>query len=110
MYINLCTLLSMNTEKSMTIDEVRNLPPLSEQERRSIENAKANPDSSCPELTPEQLETARPAYVEHPEWFRPRKVDVHLKIDIDVLEAFKAQGKGYQTRINEVLRKAVFSL
>ena len=41
--------------------------------------------------------------------YKPRKADVHLKIDIDVLEAFKAQGKGYQTRINEVLRNYIFN-
>lgn len=28
--------------------------------------------------------------------------------DIPVLEALKAQGKGYQTRINSILREAVF--
>ncbi|MBR3600728.1 MAG: BrnA antitoxin family protein, partial [Lachnospiraceae bacterium] len=30
-------------------------------------------------------------------------------IDLDVLEALKAQGKGYQTRINSILREAVLS-
>ena len=30
-----------------------------------------------------------------------------LRIDSDVLEWFKAQGKGYQTRINAILRKYV---
>ena len=30
-----------------------------------------------------------------------------IKIDKDVLDALKAEGKGYQTRINKILRKAV---
>ena len=34
----------------------------------------------------------------------PAKVSVSLRIDRDVLEWFKAQGPGYQTRINAVLR------
>ena len=93
----------------MTIDEIRKLSPLSEEEISRLEKLEAHPDDDIPELTPEQLASAKPAYIAHPEWFRPKKVDVHLKIDVDVLEAFKAQGKGYQTRINEVLRKAVFS-
>ncbi len=35
------------------------------------------------------------------------KRDVHLRIDKDVLEWFKNQGKGYQRRINAVLRAYV---
>jgi len=35
---------------------------------------------------------------------RPSKKLVSLRIDEDVLDFFKAQGKGYQTKINAVLR------
>jgi uncharacterized protein (DUF4415 family) len=34
----------------------------------------------------------------------PPKTSVSLRVDQDVLEWFKAQGAGYQTRINTVLR------
>ena len=34
----------------------------------------------------------------------PTKTSVSLRIDQDVLEWFKAQGSGYQTRINSVLK------
>ena len=34
----------------------------------------------------------------------PRKASISLRIDADVLDWFKAQGRGYQTRINAVLR------
>jgi uncharacterized protein (DUF4415 family) len=34
----------------------------------------------------------------------PSKAAVSLRVDQDVLEWFKAQGPGYQTRINSVLR------
>ena len=34
----------------------------------------------------------------------PSKTSVSLRLDQDVLEWFKAQGAGYQTRINSVLR------
>jgi uncharacterized protein (DUF4415 family) len=36
---------------------------------------------------------------------RPEKVPVGLKLDRDVLNWFKARGRGYQTRINAVLRR-----
>jgi uncharacterized protein (DUF4415 family) len=34
----------------------------------------------------------------------PAKASISLRLDQDVLEWFKAQGTGYQTRINSVLR------
>ena len=39
----------------------------------------------------------------------PRKRDVHIRLDADVLDWFRAHGKGYQTRINAVLRAFVQS-
>ncbi len=38
-----------------------------------------------------------------------RKQSIHLRIDPDVLAWFRAQGKGYQTQINAVLRTYVES-
>ena len=34
----------------------------------------------------------------------PRKKDIHIRIDSDVLDWFKQTGEGYQTRMNNVLR------
>ncbi|MCU7813834.1 MAG: BrnA antitoxin family protein [Candidatus Thiodiazotropha sp. (ex Lucinoma kastoroae)] len=34
----------------------------------------------------------------------PEKRSVTIRLDADVLEWFKKQGKGYQTRINKLLR------
>jgi uncharacterized protein (DUF4415 family) len=34
----------------------------------------------------------------------PRKTQIALRVDDDVLEWFKGQGAGYQTRMNAVLR------
>ncbi len=35
----------------------------------------------------------------------PRKQQIALRVDVDVLEWFNAQGDGYQTRMNAVLRE-----
>jgi uncharacterized protein (DUF4415 family) len=35
------------------------------------------------------------------------KEQVNIRLDVDVLEAFKAEGSGWQTRINNVLREWV---
>lgn len=40
------------------------------------------------------------AVIEYPE----RKKPVTLRLDADILEWFRSTGKGYQTRINAVLR------
>ena len=57
--------------------------------------------SDCPEVTPEQFAKAivrrgLPAV--------KNKAQVTLRIDSDVLEWFKLQGRGYQTQINTLLR------
>lgn len=58
--------------------------------------------SDIPEISPEQF--ARSVVREG---LKPneRKQQVTLRLDTDVLEWFRAQGKGYQTRINELLRE-----
>jgi uncharacterized protein (DUF4415 family) len=37
----------------------------------------------------------------------PTKVLTTIRLDADVIEYFKAQGPGWQTRINDALRKAM---
>jgi len=39
--------------------------------------------------------------------YKPRKVAVTTKIDADVLAWLKKQGRGYQTRMNAILREAM---
>ena len=95
--------------KTMTLDEVRNLPPLSEEEKRRIRDFEEKfDDPECPPLTREQMAQMKPLREMHPEWYRVKKADVHIKLDVDVLEWFKSQGKGYQTKMNAVLRAYAF--
>jgi uncharacterized protein (DUF4415 family) len=56
-------------------------------------------DEDSPKLTKDQVARMKPAH--------PVKVPLSIKIDADVLAWFKAKGKGYQTRINKVLREAM---
>lgn len=77
-------------------------------------------DGEIPELTAEELATMRPAREAlPPEVFealpsrvgRPkaekRKQLVTLRLDPEVVEAFKSTGPGWQTRINSILALAV---
>ena len=57
--------------------------------------------SDIPEITPEMF--AR-AVVRRGVKVPPRKSLLTLRVDSDVLEWFKARGRGYQTQINALLR------
>jgi uncharacterized protein (DUF4415 family) len=57
--------------------------------------------SDIPKTTPEQFATA---IVRHGlEDWEPKE-QITLRLDADVLKWFRAQGKGYQTQINRLLR------
>ena len=83
------------------------------------------PDDENPEWTEEDFRNARPALEVIAEVFgqdmadflrrgrgRPpkadKKINQTLRLDADVLEAFRQNGKGWQARINTVLREHVF--
>ena len=61
--------------------------------------------SDIPELTEEFFKNAKVGL-----FYKPVKQQLTLRVDADVLDWFKRQapgGKGYQTRINRVLREYV---
>jgi uncharacterized protein (DUF4415 family) len=39
--------------------------------------------------------------------FRPLKVTITCKLDADIVQWLKKDGKGYQTRMNSILRKVM---
>ena len=45
--------------------------------------------------------------IRHGQFFRPVKQQTSVHLDADVLAWLKAQGKGYQTRMNKILREAM---
>jgi uncharacterized protein (DUF4415 family) len=61
--------------------------------------------SDIPELTDEELARMQPSHLYNPENYRPLKKRISICIDADVLHWYRAGGKGYQTKINQVLRE-----
>jgi len=57
--------------------------------------------SDTPELTPEMFARAVVRRGLKPV---PRKEQLTIRVDSDVLEWYRRQGRGYQTRINALLR------
>jgi uncharacterized protein (DUF4415 family) len=45
--------------------------------------------------------------VRHGQFYRPVKQQTSVRLDADVLAWLKSQGKGYQTRMNKILREAM---
>jgi uncharacterized protein (DUF4415 family) len=85
------------------------LPPLSAEDLRRLAEIEAMPDSDIdlsetPELTPDQLARMRPA-----EHWRPLKRQITARVDSDVLAWLKQDGKGYQSRLNAILRQAMLA-
>lgn len=85
------------------------LPPLTEAQENDLKRLAALSDdeidtSDIPELTAAQL-----AEMQRPEHYRPVKKQITARLDADVLAWLKAGGKGYQSRMNAILRQAMLS-
>ena len=87
-----------------TLDD---LPPLDEARMKRLQQMRDEDIdvSDMPALTQEQLARFVPAKLLNRSLYRPRKVPVKINYDADVLEWFRSFGKGYQTKINTVLRE-----
>ncbi|MDD2704026.1 MAG: BrnA antitoxin family protein [Acidocella sp.] len=85
------------------------LPPLTKAQRDNLARLATLPDdqidtSDIPELTDEQLKHAVRG-----RFYRPIKRQITARVDADVVEWLKSQGKGYQSRINAILRREMLS-
>lgn len=81
------------------------LPPLSAEQRSHLEQLATLADemvdtSDIPELTDDQLRTAVRG-----RFYRPVKHQITARVDADVLDWLKSGGKGYQARMNAILRR-----
>ncbi len=100
------------TKKTNTIRysmDTTNPPPLTEAQQTELKTLEDRPDKSIdcsdiPEITEEVWRQAKPVVGR---FYRPIKQQVTVRIDADVLAWLKTDGKGYQTRLNHVLRKAM---
>ena len=85
------------------------LPELTEADIASLKALAARPDSEIdfsdiPEITDEQWKTAVRGH-----FYRPVKRQITARVDADVLAWLKSQGKGYQTRLNAILRREMLT-
>jgi uncharacterized protein (DUF4415 family) len=85
------------------------LPRLTKADRAKLKALAGRPDSEIdtsdiPEMTDEQWKHARRGH-----FYRPRKRQITARVDADVLDWLKSQGRGYQSRINAILRREMLT-
>jgi uncharacterized protein (DUF4415 family) len=87
--------------------DLANLPALSRAQKAELKSLAEMPDSDIdysdiPPLTEAFWKNAVPNPL-----YRPTKSSTTVRVDSDVLAWLKSQGKGYQTRMNAILREAM---
>ena len=92
----------------VSVTLTRKRPKLTADQRRQLEAIDSLPDdqidfSDIPELTDEQLRD-RTVYINLVPVPGTRKKSVTIRLDEDMVKWFKKQGKGWQTKMNWVLR------
>jgi uncharacterized protein (DUF4415 family) len=94
-------------KKKMVRYTLETLPPLTDIQRAHLRSLAARPDS--------EIDTSDIPVLSDAEWektnrerghlYRPVKRIVTARLDGDVLEWLKSQGRGYQSRMNAILRR-----
>jgi uncharacterized protein (DUF4415 family) len=63
--------------------------------------------SDSPILTEEQMKEFKPSHLRNMANYKPVKKTVNVRLDADIIEWLQSAGKGYQTRMNSILREAM---
>ncbi len=82
---------------------------ISAKAKREIEVLRNKPDSEIDTSETRVLTPEKWAKAVVGKFYRPIKQPIALRLDADVLAWFKEQGPGYQSRINEILRREMNS-
>ena len=94
--------------------------PITKKRLDEIKAFKNTDFSDAPELTAEQLAQLKPSHYRNPPPspkgevplrnmanYKPIKKTVNVRLDADVIEWLQSEGRGYQTRMNAILREAM---
>ena len=82
--------------------DIDNPPRLSDEQQAELDALAARPDSSIDYSDIPPVEDLG-------RFYRPVKEMTTLRLDADVLAWLRSQGKGYQTRINSILRREMLA-
>jgi uncharacterized protein (DUF4415 family) len=98
-------------KKKMVRYTLETLPPLTDAQHANLKALSARPDS--------EIDTSDTPVLTNAEWAKTKRVRGHLyrpikqiitaRLDGDVLEWLKSHGRGYQSRMNAILRREMLS-
>ncbi|MCB1777135.1 MAG: BrnA antitoxin family protein [Candidatus Competibacteraceae bacterium] len=87
--------------------DLNNLPPLTDAQKAELKALSEMPDSEIDYSDIPPLDDAFWKNAVRNPFYKPTKTSTTVRVDSDVLAWLKSQGKGYQTRINAILREAM---
>ena len=98
-------------KKKMIRYTLETLPPLTDAQRANLKALSARPES--------EIDSSDIPVLTDAEWAKTKRVRGHLyrpikrivtaRLDVDVLEWLKSHGRGYQSRMNAILRREMLS-
>lgn len=86
-----------------------NLPPLTEAQTAQLEALAAMPDDAIDRSDASSLPDSAWDNAVRGHFYRPTKTSTTVRIDSDVLTWLRGHGRGYQTRINTILRREMLA-
>lgn len=86
--------------------DLNNLPSLSDKQKAELKALAEMPDSEIDYSDIPPLDDGFWKNAVNNPFYKPTKTSTTVRLDSDVLIWLKSQGKGYQTRINAILREA----
>ena len=89
--------------------DLANLPPLTEKQKSELQALAARPDGQTDYSDIPPLDEAFWKNAVRNPVYRPTKTSTTVRIDTDVLLWLRSQGKGYQSRINAILRREMLA-
>ena len=83
------------------------LPPVTKAQQAELEALAKMPDDEIDTSDIQSLSDVQWANAVRGRFYKPIKTPTTVRLDADVLAWLRSQGKGYQTRINVILRDAM---
>jgi len=87
--------------------DLNKLAPLTDEQKVEIQDLREMPDSEIDYSDIPPLDEIFWKNAVRNPFYKPTKTSTTVRVDSDVLAWFKSKGKGYQTRMNAILREAM---
>lgn len=85
------------------------LPPLTDQKKADLRRLAGLSDRNIDTSDLPEPSNAQLAEMKRGTLYKPIKQQITAQVDADVLAWLKSDGKGYQSRMNAILRRAILS-